>query len=315
LIQRTKWALAFALLVGTVLVAATAVALYPRWHEARRRAARKAELARLLERPDDDARAEALAAFADDPVAVTALVVRAVKVGREGLGHVPLPWRRAVELWALTPEPRDPRPLDQMETFLRDGRLEDGACLELLYLREELRDPTYAPARDLPARPWLEGSHEEVLAKLQAIVPLEVEQGLVLPPGSVEGPPSFALAWITQAAHGRLAREGGGFKIWKRSAEFWSMCMNMDPAEPVTSFGFDPSWGPTHTYARVEYEEPPAVFWLLGRGRMGDPSFNSTPDGDMDVMKGFRAICALRGYGSPQRIADHVFEAAPVTSR
>ncbi len=314
--RRARVSLASALLLGVPLVVATAIVARPRYEGWMRHAARRVELARLLDQPaDDDARAEALVSFGHEPEAVIALVERAAVVCSRTELPGKKPWRHAIELWAIEPEPRDPRPLERLDALANDRTLPDQARLELLYLREELREPTYRDVLSLPSEPVLSGTPAQVLLALHGLVKLECDGGFSTgdfynDKRPLAEPLPRALVRIVQSLDARLVREGDRWRIKKRVYE--------EPAgaDPLAFDPYDPASGRGDSCFKVKYREDGPQWCLVGRNieSLGPAKTLGLAMCDAEPVKIFRAIAALQGFTVPRRIAYQVYETAPVTS-
>ncbi len=324
--RRAKLLLAIALVIGAALVAAAAVVARPGYEDWKRRAARRADLARLLVAPDDSQRAEKLVAYSDEPEAVIALIERAAAdpslsalQSNPEEGPDAGPWRRAIELWAI--EPRDPRPLDLLVTLSRNESFSDHRRLELLYLIEELKAPTYQDALDLPSRPMLAGMNEEVIASIQSIVAVDFDEGFdhrrrtaLWSHTPLEDSPARALARIAQELDARLVRRGDRWRVSrnkKESSTVGSMDTGTD-RESWTKSSPDPQEPKIYNWVGVDIttDTGTQTWWLLGQA---GTDVRVHPN-HMEPVKFFRALAALRGYSAPRQIAERVFETAHVSS-
>ncbi|HZU95165.1 MAG TPA: hypothetical protein VFF73_00545, partial [Planctomycetota bacterium] len=120
--RRARWSLVLAIVFGAGLAGTAGVVLYPRYLAAKRRREsfalhRRRKLIKLYmqEHPPAPLSDDELVADADDASSMVLLTERAVNECEHAASPGSAkPWRRAFELWALEPEPRDPRPLDHL---------------------------------------------------------------------------------------------------------------------------------------------------------------------------------------------------------
>ncbi len=325
-----------ALLVGVGLVAATAVVLWPRWQAAKRRAdvAKHREIRRalgglVLSGNHWEPTGNELARFPDQPHWMTRLVDRLVEEYENvDANNNRREWLRAFELWAVEPEPRDSAPLERLVKWSRDTHLRDVTRLELLYLVEELKQPTFAAARDLPDDYWISGTNVEALAALRALAPIDVDSGLEFHSSEkIDAIPARALAQIAQALQGDLVHENGRFRIKKHEVPLNATSVSLDAAGVVLAAGshgsvdaatikrlgseLDPAWGPASDWIEIDSGASGVKWFLLGRQ---GATLCYIADLDMEPLKCFRALAALRGLTPPRKIAEHVYETFPVSA-
>jgi hypothetical protein len=320
--RRARWSLVLAILLGVGLAAVSLIVLYPHYLVAKRRRdaferhlRRKAMKYYMQESPPMPLTSRELA---DSPNDAESMVRMADRVAYE-CEQLPSPnpaqsWRRAFEVWALEPEPRDERPLDRLVELSRDAHLKDATRLELLYLIEEMKQPTFKAALDLPDDFWLEGKNADVLAELRELAPIDVDPRLEFwREGSIDARPPGALAEIVQELDGELVREDGRFKIKRPDYGVSAGAISLGPDEETNArfrAYLDPSWGRVDEWVQIEYRARNEKWFLLGRD---GAKLGLVPDG-MEPLKFFRALAALRGLTPPRKIAERVYEVAPVGS-
>jgi hypothetical protein len=281
--RRTRVLVGVAALLAVALVVATGVALWPRIQEQRIRSARRARLAEALRRTTVQGWAESLLAFADDPEAVRAILTDA------WLSYDARVARQAIQIYATTPEPHDPRIGEFLRSCATDTKLTNTERFDAFYLLDELETPTFPPEPDhfaggLPVN----GRRADVLGELR-------KRGVTIDePRNADDAGEGDLDRAIDDFYGGSFAEQWPYGALVRIAQAEDCILRVENGTWQLCRHLEYSWDRSLRALRAENFRAGITFRLVVKG--DDPFLVPKFDESLTPIRVFRALAALNGW-------------------